>query len=78
MPLILGTGQMSLFAMQGGEPCGSQGTSPCHFQAMEADIWFGHVTRHYSLCSLSSSEGIIVGEGDNIRAGSTTPYNGQS
>ena len=43
-------------------------------------MWFGHVTRHYSLCKLSSRAPSIafVGEGDNVRAGSTTPYNGQT
>ena len=41
-------------------------------------MWFDHVTRHYSLCRLSSRAPSIafVGEGDNVRAGSTTPYNG--
>ena len=43
-------------------------------------MWFGHVTRHYSICKLSSRAPSIafVGEGDNVRAGSTTPYNGQT
>ena len=36
-------------------------------------IWFGHVTRYYSLCKQRSREGTIdcvrIGEGDNVRAG---------
>ena len=39
-------------------------------------IWFGHVTRHYSLCKLSSKVApsiAFVGEGSNVRAGPTTP-----
>ena len=50
MPLLLGTQDKLVQAEQGGEPCGFQGTSPCHCQAMEAEIWFG---------SLSSREVII-------------------
>ena len=44
-------------------------------------IWAGHVTRHYSLCKLSIRRApsiAFVGEGDNVRAGPTTPYNGQT
>ena len=36
-------------------------------------IWFGHVTRHYSLCIAGSREGTIecvrIGEGDNVGDG---------
>ena len=40
-------------------------------------ICSGHVTGHYSLCKLSSKVApsiAFVGEGDNVRAGPTTPY----
>ena len=40
MRLLLGTQDRLVRAEQGRELCGSQGTYPCHCQAMEADmVW---------------------------------------